>query len=223
MEKDFEKELGRKFNGRTIEPSGNAWERVNLQRGKVAKKRTPIIYWIAAAVILGIGISFMDFRGEKPIQSTPIATSETAVLPSVKPKQNVQKVAPIYKVGNHEVKFVNPTPFINEEIVQIRQPETAIDQPIAPVAKSVQQQKADQILIALEQMAASGRQPTTDDVDLLIEKARKEIAAGRGLPQQTDANALLKDSESELDESFRSGIFENLFKQKRIRVAFGNH
>lgn len=223
MEKDFEKELAQKLNARTIAPSANAWERVNLQRNKKTKKRTPIIYWIAAAVVLAFGISLWDFGTDAPVKSTPIVTNETVSIPSVGPKTKTQKVLPIYKVEPNAVKFVKPTPIANEEIVENRKSESAIDQPIANVNQSVQDQKIQEILVAVEQMAQSGKQPTEDDVDQLIEKARQEIAAGRGISKQTDATALLKDSENELNESFRSGIFESLFKQKRIRVAFGNH
>ena len=223
MEKDFEKELARKLNQRTIGPSSNAWERVNLQRSKPRKKSAPIIYWIAAALVLGIGLTFVDFESGKsgpdsvvtttpqPVQKPDIAPEEP---PIVQTKVVIQK--PTFRAAES-------TCIIKAETTRNRAPQTAISQPIAGLRQNVKEQKTLEILIAVEQLAQSGKQPTEDDVDALIEKARREIASGNGLSKPTDATALLKSSESELDESFRAGVFENLFKHKKIKVALSSH
>lgn len=227
MEKDFEKGLAQKLNQRTIEPSANTWERVNLQRSKAKKKAYPIIYWIAATLIIGIGLTFLHFATGGPDQQNAVV-NKAVPLRHVAPTGH--EVANCNDADNNisteitkPVAAKSPAFIIKTEIAQDRPQETSLSQQAADINRTVKEQKAQEILVALEQIAKAGKQPTEDDVDALIAKARLDIAAGNYPSRPTDAAALLKTSESELDESFRSGIFENLFKQKRIRVALSSH
>ncbi|RZJ66254.1 MAG: hypothetical protein EOO50_10705 [Flavobacterium sp.] len=224
MEKNFENEMKRRLGERSLEPQPNAWERVALQRGQQKKNTTYIYYWIAAALVIGIGLTFLRFDDKVPTTNPEIIVDrpeESAIPDSVKVFEHRvrQKVV---AVNEPEVVTKSDSDNKTETPIAIRQPQIVIEPTIETRQNPIEQQKIQEILVAVDDMIKAGKQPDEDDVDLLIEKARREIAAGNGLSKQTDANALLKDSESELNESFRSGIFESLFKQKRIKIAFSN-
>jgi len=222
MDKNFEKELGRKLNGRQIEPSANAWERVNLQRGRKSRNHT-YIYWIAAAFVLGIGLMLVE-TGKTEIKTakeivqkesaTPKATDEKGEI-AAKPFPDANQKVTAVQLAKKQ-KTVASEPVIN---VQNRK-ESEISLTMAQMHRK---NLEDKVTAEIVLMVESGKTVHEDDVDLLLARARKEIASGNGLSQQTDASALLKASESELDENFRTGIIETLFKQKRIKIALSSH
>jgi len=216
MEKNFENELGRKLNQRTIEPSPNTWERVKLQRGRKKQNHT-YIYWVAAVAVVAIGISWLGINQRQTETATEVVRKEhaepakskiaveTESLPAVAAESNLKK---------KESRQLKPE--------SAREKEEQLASGLASadiVRRQIEEKITSEVIVLIE----SGKKVNPDDVDLLIAKARSEIAAGRGLSKQTDATALLKDSESELDENFRSGIIENIFKQKRIKVALSGH
>lgn len=220
MEKNFEAGLKRKLDQREIQPSANAWERVQLQRGKQKKQRPYIMYWVAAIFVIGFGVFMLSEKRQTPEiivvkevekAETPEVSQPKVILPET-PKSEKKEIA-----VSSRLKTVPTEP----------ENQTA---PIAPTQSPLQLANAelnrkeihDKITAEVLIMVESGQKVNEDDVDALIEKARKELSAGHGLSKPTDANALLKASESEMDESFRTGIFESLFKQKRIKVALSS-
>lgn len=226
MERKFEKELHRKFNSRTITPSDDAWQRVNLQRNR--KKKKPVfIYKVAAVLVLALGISWIVFNGRQAEATPSIVNTHTgapaakfATQPPVPPTDVVEPRTKPDRPG----KPGQAHDAIRQATAQISERGKTASADVVPILRPVvYEQKAEQIAIAINDMIASGKAVNEDDLDAMIEKARLEIASGRGLSKPTDASALLREGESELDENFRSGIIENLFKQKRIRVAFGNN
>ncbi|NUY82626.1 hypothetical protein HUK80_17105 [Flavobacterium sp. MAH-1] len=223
MEKDFEKELSHKLNQRTIEPSSNAWERVNLQRGKTKKRPTYIRYWIAALFVLGLGILWMQIGNQETEIPTEIVKSENNPSKPAQTKAGIELPEPSAK---EQIATITPrkTEIAEPANTQTAKPELPKQQTLTLASADVRRHGIeDKITSTVVLMIDSGKKVDADDVDLLIEKARKEIAAGNGLSKRTDATALLKDSESEIDENFRTGVLENLFKHKKIKVALSSH
>ncbi|MBD3582888.1 hypothetical protein [Flavobacterium selenitireducens] len=220
MDKNFEKELGRKLNERAITPSGNAWERVNLQRERQPKKNTAI-YWIAAVLILGLGTTLLFNAGRQAEITHEVVEVKKIELETRSTKTTLEIIEPMEvatRPSDTEPKMIEQVPSTTAE------PKQGVQETLTIASAELTRSPADKkITSKIPLTLESAKKTDPNDVDLLIEIARKEIAAGRGLSKPTDANALLKASESELDESFRSGIIENVFKQKRIRVAFGNN
>lgn len=218
MEKNFENEMKRRLGARELKPSADAWERVKLQR-KRTKKRPTYIYRIAAILAIGFFATWIGIQDRSAENETNLVTREIA-----KPKTPHSES--IVKTDQPSAKA--PQPLVTQPEPQQNATHPTNKFPVKmPVERSLtlsaatieRRQLETQITSALMSMSDAGKTITTDDVDALIEKARLEIAAGRGLSRQTDAAALLKDSESELDENFRAGVFENLFKHKKIKIA----
>ena len=211
-EYDFESAVGRRLNARKIAPSANAWDRVNLQRNRQTKKSHSYIYKIAAILIIALGVLFLINPNEQvetriAIEETPVPESTVIQTPEFAPAT----------VANKAIK--GPTAIVTH---QKRQPHKTAS-PIYISAAELEKIKIDEITATVTLMADSGKEISEDDIDLLIENARREIAAGNGLTTPTDPTALLKNSESELDDSFRGSVIENLLQHKKIKLALGNN
>ena len=223
MERKFERELGRKLNQRSIEPSQDAWERVNLQRGRRQKKRTYIYYWIAASVITAIGLVWIASGGREAQTGTQQVVTIEKAAPETDPQRQPENTVAAKRVQIGQ-QHLNPKPQNAAIAYKENEPQDKNQSALTVAAADITHpQIASRINPHTVFIASPASKAEPDDVDALINRARSEIAAGRGLLKPTDASALLKVSESELDENFRSGIIENLFKQKRIKVALSSH
>lgn len=227
---DFEEEIGRHLDERRITPSENAWERVNLLREKKAKpEKKRGFLWIAAAILVGFGL-LLVFNRKASDKTTETSVVMSDPVPSDKKDRN-QMVIP----SDTSEITAQPEPQPAERLAS--HPETIQKQPMHPILPEnqhqlqasvsqetigIEKQKIREITAAVKLIASSGETVDEDDIDNLIEKARKEIAAGNGLSKETDASALLRDSEDELSKEFRTNVFKELVKHKRIRIAFGD-
>lgn len=216
MKDNFEQQMKRKLTQREITPAANAWDRVQLQRGRKPKKNYTI-YYVAASVVLLIGLFWTATRqSDLPVNSpshTPIVTApqiqpEVIPEPVVSPAPNATPKASRTTIKSVIAQTDRKVP----EIVP-----TAIE-PEIPKAATV---PAPVVITPALASVEHGAEIDYNDLDALIAKARMELAAGRGLSNPTDATTLLRDSESELDQTFRHSVIEYLFKQKKIKLAFG--
>lgn len=211
-EYDFESEIGRRLNARKIAPSANAWDRVNLQRNRQTKKSHSYIYKMAAILIIALGILFLINPSEQV--ETRIAIEEIPV-----PESTVNQTPEPAAATSSTKAITAPTAIVTHQKRQPHKTATPIYIGVAELEKI----KIDEITATITLMADSGKEISEDDLDLLIENARREIAAGNGLTTPTDPTALLKNSESELDDSFRGSVIENLLQHKKIKLALGNN
>lgn len=215
MKENFEQQLKHKLTQREITPAANAWERVQLQRGRKHKKNNTI-YYVAASVALLIGLFWTATRqsdlpanrpGHTPVVTAPQiqteAKSEPAVHPAPLATTTPSRTTTQSVIAQADRKASDIVP----AAVQPEIPQAAIV--TAPVGITP-------AIASVEHRA----EIDYNDVDALIAKARMELAAGRGLSNPTDATTLLRDSESELDRNFRHSVIEYLFKQKKIKLAF---
>ena len=76
-----------------------------------------------------------------------------------------------------------------------------------------EEQKIQDVVALVQSMKDGNKVITDSDINALLEEAQKEIKLNR-LYNETngvvDANALLQDVEAELNQSFRSKVFEAL-------------
>lgn len=211
MEKKFEKELGQRLNERVILPSENAWERVQMQRRKPRKKR---MTWPWAAVLaILLGLFWTMFTNEEP---AAVVVDHPAEIPVPDSMVAPTPVAPT-------LQQIVQTPVKR----QIREAGPVDDNPERNAASDVvvpvmEKRLVDVLPNAVPNVEIAERAMVTKPVDetaYFLEKARRELSQGRNVLPPTDAHALLKTSESELDEAYRASTLEGLFKHKRIKIA----
>ncbi|NMH28197.1 hypothetical protein [Flavobacterium silvaticum] len=213
---DFDKQLGNVLDQRRINPSENAWERVMLQRqAKKPKRKFPFL-WIAALLIVALGIFAFLNSGSDRQENAVVSAPNEVVKPMPEPVIVPEKI--------NQTQTSNKRPESVAETLAVAVPKDEIKTPIELIntqQADLEKRKIEEIAAVVIQMNESGKTISEDDVDALIEKARREIAAGNGPTQNTDATALLRDSEDELTGEFRSNVFQNLMTHKKIKIAFG--
>lgn len=218
MKDQFEQQMKRKLAQREIAPGANAWERVQLQRGRKPKKNYTLYYVAASgAALLALlwtinqrsGASFHPPATPSPVVTTPALPQQEQIADSI-PAPAI--VAP---------RIAKPrTPIAQSE--RRTAPETSAERVQDAISDAVTPLPAPIIITPALASVEPGAEIDYNDLDALIAKARMELAAGRGLSNPTDATSLLRDSESELERNFRHSVLEYLFKQKKIKLALDN-
>lgn len=94
---------------------------------------------------------------------------------------------------------------------------------------SFEEQKIQDVVAQINNLKSTGNAVTDAEIDSLLKKAQKEILSNRLYNEKTrtvDANALLQDVEEDLQQSFRSKVFEALqsgYESVRTAVAERNN
>jgi hypothetical protein len=246
METDkFEQQLEKIFKKREINPTSKAWERVaeQLDAEQGRKKKGFLWYGIAASLVglamIGIfymkdpqrsdekGATVVDRSEQKPgliiqdanklddedivEQSTEIVESGSAqAAKGLLSAPQLQKVYPASRsIVKNNLEVSNRT--INKKATT-----RAIEIKMAEVLK-----KADRL--------GTGKDLVTDgETDSLLRIAQQELLANElfQIEPNIDATTLLNEVEHDLDQSFRSQIFETLkgsFLKARTAVAERNN
>jgi len=212
MEEKFEKELGQRLNERVISPSENAWERVQMQRRKPKKKRI-IGPWAAVLAIL-LGLFWTMFTSEEPAAvvvdgPAEIPTPDSIVVPGPVAPAPAQIVQIPLKRQTSERRLV-------------KEADSERSAPVDVFVPKVETTLVEVFPVAAPRSGINERIAVTKPVDeaaYFLEKARRELSQGGNALPATDAHTLLKNSESELDERYRTNTLESLFKHKRIKIA----
>ncbi len=223
---NFEKQIKEKFSHRTIEPSNDAWAK--LETKLVAKKSQynfKNLYWIVAAVFIGVVVVNIVKTTNSNVDTTlPVIVNEEKnqnsnqqkeeinnnrkepALVFDKEKVNVDKelqektaVVTLKEIENTENTFET---VVNENkkgsIVKVRQKENKLID-----------LKVNEVLLSISELNEKSGSVTDAEIDELLLKAQKEISTQRILESnRVDATALLLDVEGELDKSFRDKVFK---------------
>ena len=73
--------------------------------------------------------------------------------------------------------------------------------------------KLNEVVAQIKTMSEDGNMVSEEDIDALLQQAEREIVANKIYNESTkvvDANALLQDVETELEQSFRDRVFKSL-------------
>jgi len=107
--------------------------------------------------------------------------------------------------------------------------ETTVAQKLETEEERFIKEKAEEVVIAVQQIQKENQAVTPGEIDALLAKAQRDIANNRILnssTQKVDAAALLMDVETELEQSFRDRVFNMLgegFIKVRSAVAERNN
>lgn len=239
---NIDKQIKKKLEGRLLEPSDNAWDKLDSLLEKEedkTKSKTPF-YWIAASIMLLLGVFFIFQRGD--------SENDMLVEPVIVEVENNNNVEDY----NLEKDYLKSNTL--KEVLK----EQAIDQTASVVVKQSQNTKKVKRLIKEKKEEL----PTAYEINeldlktegaLLVsnmeeEKKFKEdnynidfeidsllAAATTGLDSESksakvetviDADALLADVEEELDMSFKEKVFKKIklgFKKTKTTVAKRNN
>ena len=192
-----------------------------LLREQKKKKKHTVWYWTVAAVaVISLsGILLILLNDSNTIITPEQKVVEKQTKPTgikVIPEKIIQKELKNEIVFQNEKSNINTTSVI-EHILTVRQEVKPIN--MFPNSEIV---KANEVAIAIHEIAMIKGKVTDQEVDSLLHKAQREIAIDRlknkNLP--TDDTALLNETEKEMENSFREKTF-SIFKLqfKTIKIA----
>ena len=244
MEHKYRNEL----QNRTIEPSKDAWEKLegrltDFEKSKKQKKWTFLKYAASILILISVGIYFAQEKKQtfkKEIVAEPvlkvqenktqsiveqpqivIAASETEKS-SVKSAQDKAIEKPTYKPKEDNIaeNHVNT----NEKIIQNESSVSEIQVQISGI-DSLQKQKINEAVTQAEIIKKVKGEVSDIDIERLLEEAQKSLIAERKMTHNKGFNGadLLAEVEFDLDKDFKERIFKALVKTlKDPKIIFAN-
>lgn len=228
LEQNFRDQL----NQREIQPSEKAWDRLDAMLSVAEKKKPKRTWMYIAASFLGfllVGTIFFNQSKTEQIDSQKgivLENKKENQPQEIKETPFIVEEAVIASNENNQSKESHQTqkPSIKKE--QINRPvlETSLSQEVA-----IQDAKAQEVAQKIMEISKSGKEVTDQEINDLLNKAKKDITAQRLFNKTTkkvDATALLLDAERGLDNSFKQKVFDLLkdgYKETKTFVAERNN
>lgn len=233
----LENDFRNKLNQREMQPSEKAWDRLDAMLSVTEKKKPKRTWMYIAASFLGfllVGTLFFK-QSEVEIEKTnQIITLEENknTEKQITPEKTTEKP---FEAKPQEIVASNNHQQSSHE--QQRTGEAIKNEPVKNqiLAENIKQEvaiqdvKAQEVAQQIKELSQSGRQVTDQEINDLLNKAKRDIASQRLLKksiQKVDATALLLDAEKGLDNSFKQRVFDLLkegYKETKIFVAERNN
>lgn len=230
---------------RVIKPSETSWNTLSERLDASEKQQAKPMYWwigIAASVTAVLFITTMFFSGNTPEVQNPILVDtqehlDEHTLEVDQPQQKQQLVEQrkvLAPADSIEGKEKPKHPIKSQGLIASptqQKPQIAKNNPIARVVPIVpesaletsENQKVTEIVAQIQDIKRKGQPITDADIETLLTNAQREIhykSAMREANYTVNANALLREVEMDLQESFRNKIFEALKNSyETIRTA----
>lgn len=237
---EFENEMKRRLEERTIVPSESAWEKLAGQLDDTPAKRSYVwFYRVAAVLVIGIVISIAFFR-ETPNGGTTVVRNDAHKPLIETPKSGIRNVqdTPVQQ------QYVADTPENAKDVSaenggargsNLNGSQTpGVAETIKPKLKvsSSEDSKVNEIVNTLALMQKQGTEITDAMVDSMLIKAQRELANERRNAMMANntsvdamAQVLLEEVEHDLDRSFKDKVFDALqasFVKVKTAVAERN-
>ncbi len=242
---NFEKKLEKILKDREIMPTSNAWKRIAEQLDVDATQKKKGYFWYGIAASF-VGLVILGFFYMMAPQTSVLKVS-TIVDPS---KQNgVPSLTDSIQIAVKEIKKGEiknaeyDSSIMTEEQAIVHQEShrkpvytnnngnkvnTADKEGITSEIDQDIQIKIAEVMGKVDQLESTNSLVTDAEIDSLLRAAERELLANKMFEKESDidATALLNEVEDELDQSFRSQIFESLksgFLKARTAVAERNN
>lgn len=232
----FEDDMKDKLDKRRLKPSSDAWNILSERLENEEKKNNRKPYWWLglAASLIGVLFVVSQFLNTTEVSDTPVIVDAPKVTPGNKTNtiaiedkvlDDVEKVTiEAEKISHSKEEFQKLVKSrkekaiiiaVNEDIVSPEEKNKQIITTTELSKKSLtfEEQKVQDVVAKVLTLKDKNKVVTDADIDALLEAAQKEIKLNRLYNETTsvvDANALLQDVETELDQSFRGKVFEAL-------------
>jgi hypothetical protein len=248
----FEQDIKEKLEKRTLQPSENAWDKLEHKFTSKKTNKNLKAYWILgiAASIIGILLIIPLFLNNDIKKSSPIIV-DTKPIKKIENKTLIHEVQTVVVEKNqHETKILgNPVivskpikqPFNNSKnqfdiaknnVVKVLQSKNETLTKVAVTQADFNSSQASIIsnkAIQKQDYKQSNYTITDSEIDLLLNQAQKKLALQTIYTEESksvDANKLLQDVEAELDKSFRNKVFKTLkinYENMKITIAQRNN
>ncbi|WP_100609943.1 hypothetical protein [Confluentibacter lentus] len=215
----FEQHIKEKLDNRTLQPSPDAWNTLSKRLDAQTENHKNNSYWwlgLAASIVGVLLVSTLFNNKEINIESHPVIVDNPQQIndvlqETVEPEDLIKNSEPTItgiKINKQEVILVK-----NESPQNIELKKEASESPEVVVKElTFEEQKIQDIVAQIQTLKGNNVEVTDSEIDALLLKAQKEINlnqlySNKGL---VDAKSLLQDVEADIDQSFRSKVFEAL-------------
>lgn len=226
-ESKFEKNLREKFEERRIEPSLQAWKKLEsgLKKSNPKNKK----YWVfyVAAGFVGILILTTFF-----LNRNVGVENQIVIIENPQPKKSSETVSeiegkePIIETIREDEMVTTTIPESEKNIPKKEIQQKPTEKKLSEEDEKFINEWALQVANSIKSLPDSSDEELINEVESLLESARKEMFAQKIIQETSvDAVALLDEVEWELDKNFREKIFDFLGdKYEKIRTTLSlNH
>ncbi|MGL2966605.1 hypothetical protein [Flavobacterium sp. XGLA_31] len=235
---NIEKQFRDKLNVREIQPSSQAWDRLDAMLSVAEEKKTKRPFgflFIAASILVLVTLGMFFFMPNsteiKPINNvvgteTKADTLQNVVkhnqLPIVKSEKDIEAIATTDNQTSNQSSIINQKTTVNQK-------DNAYQSQIIKDKEIIFQNSDDVALKDLPKIVDSKetiavKRETMSDADLLasLDAAAKQ-STSKNSTMKVDAKSLLSQIDGELNQTFREKTFSKLSKNyQEIKVALAN-
>ncbi|GAA4297988.1 hypothetical protein GCM10023163_18820 [Aestuariibaculum suncheonense] len=209
-----------------MKPSPEAWNSLSKRLDENENASSNKTYWwlgIAAGfigILFTVSLFFKTNEVVPVIVNNPVKTVEEVQKDTLKNdvKKAVKPVEEFMEIKQNAIlpKQEEPIEIVQEQPIITEEEQNANNQ--IKKELSFEDQKVKEVIAKVNDLMTQNKEVTDDDIEALLLEAQRGINKQRIINQSTgvvDADALLQDVETELDQSFRSKVFE------AIKTSFG--
>lgn len=232
---NIENQIREKLNSREIQPSAQAWDRLDAMLTVAEEKKTKRSFFsykyigIAASVLVFVTLGLFYFNQK----NITIETQNTVVETEIK-NQNTEETIPVTE-NSILVKGQNNEVAVSDEKMTTHNPklETRNSQPtsneVSIITQNQEEAIVNQEIVSPKQEVKTIKKTSMVDVDELlasVEKDRKKETKVSKSNINIDAKSLLSEVDTELDMTFRQRVLNTVnknYKSVKEAVANRNH
>jgi hypothetical protein len=248
----FEEGLKDKIEKRAIEPSSSVWDALEKRIDNQEKKLKIAPFWwlgIAASFVGTLFVITMFFNNSNSENVTPIIVDikkseniQTKTLPAVEALVDNNEVLDNTKTeintpkevkSNTIASYTNPKTDANQEVLSLETMAAANKneqiqhkevQPLSII--DFENAKLTEVVSQINRLKLENNTISDAEINALLKHAEKEIFKNKLYNETTrtiDANALLQDVEADLEQTFRTKVFEALKSNyETVKTAVAN-
>ena len=213
----WEKEIKEKLNKRTIQPGEMAWDRLDAMLSVAEKKKTPKYRWMyVAAGFLGFILAGTFFLNQQKTEEI-INNSTNTVVTAPEQKENLKES----NVTNAQVtEFEDANEISNTAVASIEK--TTVKKKTntkkqEPVINTVAPQNTTIAVVGVVKTEILTENLSPDqEAEVLLAETMNNISSSQQTKVKVSANSLLSEVEGELDNNFRSKVWQTVTKNYNV-------
>ena len=232
---NIENQIREKLNSREIQPSAQAWDRLDAMLTVAEEKKTKRSFFsfkfigIAASVLVFVTLGLFYFNQK----NITIENQNTVVETEIK-KQNTEETIPVtensilVKGQNNEVAVSNEKMTTHNPKLETRNSQPTSNE-VSIITQNQEEAIVNQEIVSPKQEERIIKKTSMVDVDELlasVEKDRKKETKVSKSNINIDAKSLLSEVDTELDMTFRQRVLNTVnknYKSVKEAVANRNH
>lgn len=232
---NIEDQIRGKLNSREIQPSAQAWDRLDAMLTVAEEKKTKRSFFsfkfigIAASVLVFVTLGLFYFN-----QKNITIENQNTVVETESKKQNTEETIPVtenpilVKGQNNEVAVSNEKMTTHNPKLETRNSQPTSNE-VSIITQNQEEAIVNQEIVSPKQEVKTIKKTSMVDVDELlasVEKDRKKETKVSKSNINIDAKSLLSEVDTELDMTFRQRVLNTVnknYKSVKEAVANRNH